>query len=367
MTSMRLLAACLLMVSWPSAGAGEGAGPVGRVRVCPVTTLSVEGRVNRLSVHPDSRILSYTYAGEIGRRGGFRAIDYASGAQVDAVPSRTEPHVDALVSPSGRRLAFVHREKSSSTLKIGALDGSQASACAPSAKALAFSADEQVVIGTTSRGNEHRIVVCDATGGMTRSWANTTVLERLKEGATPRLHGRPQWMVGAAAVSRDAKRILTIRYDGQITLWDSGGARLDDTQVPFTLDLLDRRVVFTEAGEVLLLSHGFSDVPGNARLEITGLFPERKRFEALREPGINSTHGTDHAYLYATRRGPYLLFLRRSGVAIVNGLDGETIAEVPAGEPVAALAVDSDGTTVAVAHPGRVMLWRLVKDPGTCG
>jgi len=98
MTSMRLLAACLLMVSWPSAGAGEGAGPVGRVRVCPVTTLSVEGRVNRLSVHPDSRILSYTYAGEIGRRGGFRAIDYASGAQVDAVPSRTEPHVDALVS-----------------------------------------------------------------------------------------------------------------------------------------------------------------------------------------------------------------------------------------------------------------------------
>ena len=36
-------------------------------------------------------------------------------------------------------------------------------------------------------------------------------------------------------------------------------------------------------------------------------------------------------------------------------------------ESVSALAVSGDGTTLGVAHPGRVTLWRLVDARDECG
>ena len=96
------------------------------------------------------------------------------------------------------------------------------------------------------------------------------------------------------------------------------------------------------------------------------LLPEQKRAELVRESGVNAAPGTDHAYFYSTSRGLYLLLLKPFCVALVRALRGEPVAEIPANEPVSALAMSGDGTTLGVATPGRVTLWRLVNHPDTC-
>jgi hypothetical protein len=60
------------------------------------------------------------------------------------------------------------------------------------------------------------------------------------------------------------------------------------------------------------------------------------------------------------------LLLKPSGVAIVRALSGETVAEIPVSESVAALAMSGDGAMLGVATPGRVTLWRLVDEHDTC-
>jgi hypothetical protein len=76
----------------------------------------------------------------------------------------------------------------------------------------------------------------------------------------------------------------------------------------------------------------------------------------LSRPGqrCNAAPGTDHAYFYPTARELYLLVLKPSRVALVRALSGETVAEIPVNEPVLALAMSGDGTTLGVATPGRV-------------
>ena len=58
--------------------------------------------------------------------------------------------------------------------------------------------------------------------------------------------------------------------------------------------------------------------------------------------------------------------LKRSGVAIIRALSGETVAEMPVSESVSALAMSANGTMLGVANPGRVTLWPLVNDHDTC-
>ena len=99
-------------------------------------------------------------------------------------PSRSLRYVDMKIAPSGRRLAFVQAEKGVSTLRIGDLDGSNSEVCTSSSaylRPLAFSADDKLLIAMSSRDNENRIILCRSSGGVIRSWPNTTMWERLRE------------------------------------------------------------------------------------------------------------------------------------------------------------------------------------------
>lgn len=359
-----LLVVFSIALSSARGDAGETAGSGPRLKACPLRTLSTETPVNHLSIHPDSHLLAYTFAGVIGRAGGFRAIDYSTGAALDALPSRSPGYVDMKISPSGRRLAFALSEKGVSTLRIGPLDGSNAAVCSSSSaymRPLGFSSDERLAIAMSSRDNENRILLCHSSGGLIRSWSATTMSERLKELATLRLHGRPSWLVESAAFSADARRILSVRTDRQLVVWDLDGTRVFETMLgQYSSGASERRVAFAEDGKVLTLSYGTTDQRGRTPLIISSLFPEQTRAELVQEPG-------DHAYFYPTARGLYLLLLKPSRVALVRALTGETVAEVPVNESVSTLAMSADGTTLGVAGPGRVTLWRLVDPRDECG
>lgn len=372
-TSARLasLLASLLVALFSARGdAGEVSGSGPRLKACLIKTLLIETPVNHLSIHPDSHLVAYTFAGVIGRAGGFRAIDYSAGAQLDVPPSRSQRYIDMKISPSGRLLAFVQSEKGLSTLRIGALDGSNSKVCASSSaylRPLAFSADEKLLIAMSSRDNENRIILCHSSGGMMRSWPNTTILERLRESVTPRLHGRPSWMVDSAFFSADAKQILSVRTDGRLVVWDIDGTRVFEMALSqYSSGLSQRRLAFAEDGKVVIFNYGTTDQQGKTPVIISSLFPEQKRFELVKESGVKAAPGTDHVYFYSTSQGLYLLFLKPSGVAIVRALSGETVAEIPGSESVSALAMSEDGAMFGVAHPGSLTLWRLVNDHDKC-
>ena len=134
------------------------------------------------------------------------------------------------LSPSGKRLAFAQTEKGETTLKIGDLDGSNPKVCAASSsyyRPLAFSFDERLLLALSSQDNDHQILLCNSAGGMLRSWATTTVRERLQERLTQPFHGRPSWMLDTASFSTDGRQILSVRTDGQLVLWDLNGTRLE--------------------------------------------------------------------------------------------------------------------------------------------
>ena len=234
-----LVLSLLLVVLFSGDGhAGEtGYASVG-TKACHLKSIPTEHQVNYLTIHPEAHVVAYTFMGEIGRAGGFKAIDYDSEAEVDALP-----------------LAFVQTEKGESALKIGDLDGSNAKVCAaPSSyyRPLAFSFDEQLLLALSSQGNDHQIILCNSSGVMLRSWATTTVLERMKERLTLRFHGSPSWMVDTASLSTDGKQILSVRTDGQIVLWDLNGTRLHESTLKhFSLGTSDRLVAFAEDGTVL--------------------------------------------------------------------------------------------------------------------
>jgi WD40 repeat protein len=362
----------LLVVLYSSGGHAGEEDPVHvDAKACHLKSIPVEHWVNQLTIHPDTRVIAYTFIGEIGAPGGFKAINYASGGEVDALPARAQHYVHMKISPSGKRLAFAQTEKGESSLKIGALDGSNAKVCATSSsyyRPLAFSYDEQIVLALSSQGNDHQILLCNSAGGMLRSWATTTVLEQMKELLTLRLHGRPSWMVDTASISTDGKQILSVRTDGQIVLWNINGTRLNETTLKyFSLGSSDRRVAFAEDGTVLTFSHTTTDRQGRTPLIVSTLFPEElKRFEVLREARVRAAPGTDHVYLYATRRGLYLVYLKPSGVAIVHAISGEVVAEVPVTAAVTALSMSQDGTVLGIAQHSSLELWRLAQEGDGC-
>jgi WD40 repeat protein len=364
-----LLVSLLIALFSARGDAGEASGSGPRLKACLLKTLSTETPVNQLSIHPDSHLVAYTFAGVIGA-GGFRAIDYSTGTVLDVLPSRSPRYVDMKITPSGRRLAFVQSEKGVSTLRIGALDGSNSEVCTSSSaylRPLAFSSDERLLIAMSSRDNENRIILCRSSGGMIRSWPNTTMWERLRESVTPRLHGGPAWLVDSAFFSADAHQILSVRTDRQLVVWDIDGTRVFEMALSqYSSGSSERRVAFAEDGKVLIFNYGTTDQQGKTPVIISSLFPEQKRVELVKESRVKAAPGTDHVYFYSTSQGLYLLLLKPSGVAMVRALSGETVAEVPVSEAVSALAMSGDGTMLGVANPGRVTLWRLVSHHDRC-
>ena len=344
--------------------AGEASCTTPGTNVCHLKSIPIQHQVNHLTIHPDAHVVAYTFLGDIGRPGGFRAIDYVSGAEIDALPARSQHYVHMRLSPSGKRLAFAQTGKGESALKIGALDGSNAKVCAASSsyyRPLAFSFDERLLLALSSQGNDHQILLCNSAGGMLRSWATTTVRERLKERLTVRFHGRPSWMLDTASFSPDGTQILSVRTDGELVLWDLNGTRLQESSLKtFSLGSSDRLVAFAEDGSLFTFSHTTTDRQGRTPLIVSTLFPERKRFEVVREARVRAAPGTNHVYLYATRQKLYLIYLKPSGVAIVSARSGEVVAEVPVTAAVSALTVSQDGTMLGIAQLGSLELWQLI-------
>lgn len=358
----------VLMAAGPCARAAADAladGP----GACLVKTLPVEGRIHRLAIHAQSHTVEYMFMGETDRPGGWRMVDYPSGAPVDALPVRSAHPIDMLVSPSGRLLAHQKTDRGESALVVSALDGSEARTCVSSAafhRPLAFSPDERQLVAMSTLGNDNRLILCNAQGGMVRSWSVTTVGERAREALRLRLHGRPPWMIDFAFFSPDARTILSGRSDGQVVLWDIDGQRLHSTTLEgYSPGSMRARFGFAGDGTVHQIAQGMGDRRGRPYFVVSSLFPEESRFEVVRELGIKAALTADFAQLQATAQGLVLLQLRPSAVAVVAVPGGETIAQIPATGSVMAAAISEDGAMVAVAHPGDIRLWRLAKD-GTC-
>jgi hypothetical protein len=121
-------------------------------------------------------------------------------------------------------------------------------------------------------------------------------------------------------------------------------------------------VALAEDGSIFTFSRTTTDRQGRTPLIVSTLFPEQSRFEVLLEARVKAAPGTDHVYLYATRQGLYLLYLRPSGVAIVRARSGEVVAEVPVTSAVSALSMSQDGTMLGVAQRGSLELWQLIQE-----
>jgi hypothetical protein len=149
-----LLVTLLIALCSARGDAAEASGSGPRLKACLLKTLSTETPVNQLGIHPDSHLVAYTFAGVIGRAGG----------QGDRLFHRSRPRCAALAIPALCRhegcsvratAAFVQSEKGVSTLRIGALDGSDSQVCTSSSaylRPLAFSSDERLLIAMSSRG-----------------------------------------------------------------------------------------------------------------------------------------------------------------------------------------------------------------------
>ena len=334
-----------------------------------VRTLPVDGRVLLLGIHADSHLVDYLFAGEVGRAGGRRLLDYSTGAQVQALPLRSIHPSEPLLSPTGRWVAHEKSEQGRSDLVVERIDGSDAKTCASSDgfhRALAFSMDERLLVTMSARGNEHRLHLCDTQRGLIRSWSTTTLGEQARELLRPRLHGRPPWMIDFARFSPDATTILSGRIDGQLVLWGIDGNRRQTTIVSnYSPGSMRTRFGVDTDAAVYQLARDVGVGKPRATFVVSRLFPQQARFAVAHDAAIKAARSLESPEIHATAQGLMLLHLRPSVVAVAAVPGGETIAQVPANEPVLAVAISSDGEMVAIAHLERINVWRLVP-PGSC-
>jgi len=340
-----------------------------KLAACHVRTLPVDGRVLLLGIHADSHMVDYLFAGDVGRAGDRRLVDYSTGAQIDAPPVRSIHPSQPLLSPTGRWVAHEKSEQGRSDLVVERIDGSDAKTCTSSdgfLRALAFSMDERLLVAMSARGNEHRLLLCDTQRGLIRSWSTTTLGEQARELLRPRLHGRPSWMIDFARFSPDATAILSGRIDGQLVLWDIDGNRRQTTTVAnYRPGSMRTRFGFDTDAAVYQLARDVD--PGKARptFVVSRLFPVQARFAVVHDSAIRARWSLEFPELHVTAQGLMLVHLMPSTVAVAAVPGGETIGQVPANESVLAVAISSDGAMVAIAHPERINVWRLAP-PRSC-
>ena len=337
-------------------------------KACLVRSLPVEGRVFRLGIHSDSNIVLIASVPDVGsgRPGVLRVIDYVQGGEVTSPSLGLNGQV--VLSPSGRMWAFSQGGPSSSTLRVGAVGGADSRVCATSRfiAPLAFSGDDRVVVANSVDGSEHRVVVCDAATGASRSWPNTSVFERMKELVTIRLHGGPPWSIMAAQVSSDAGHVMSVRFDGQVVVWDNAGRRVRETTLPGTSDL-PAQLMLADDGSVVHLRYDNTEPDGRTPFVVSDPFSGRPHFTVTSSfVGFRDVIAPERAGLFPTRKGGYVAYLERSSVVIVRADNRDAVGEIPLAEPATMFRVGVDGVTIALAHPGHVAVWRLVEPTQTC-
>lgn len=353
----------------PGGSMAGAAAAADKLAACYVRTLPVDGRVLLLGIHADSHLVDYLFAAEVGRAGGRRLVDYSTGARVDAPPVHSIHASEPLLSPTGRWVAHAKTEQGQSSLVVERIDGSDAKTCLSSdgfLRALAFSMDERSLVMMSARGNEHRLILCDMQRGLIHSWSTTTLGEQAREPLRPRLHGRPPWMIDFARFSPDATKILSGRIDGQLVLWDVGGNRRQTTTVAnYSPGSMRTRFGFDTDAGVYQLARDVDPAKPRPTFVVSRLFPEQARLAVVHDAGIKARRSLEFPEFHVTAQGLMLLYLMPSAVTVAAVPGGETIAQVPANESVLAVAISSDGAMVAIAHPERINVWRLVP-PGSC-
>jgi WD40 repeat protein len=263
----------------PGGSMAEPATAADKLAACHVRTLPVDGRVLLLGIHADSHVVDYLFAGEVGRAGGRRLVDYSTGAQVDAQPVQSIHASEPLLSPTGLWVAHEKRGQGQPHLLVERIDGSDARTCATSdgfLRALAFSTDERLLVTMSARGNEHRLIVCDMQRGLIQSWSTTTLSEQAREALRPRLHGRPPWMIDFAHFSPDATKILSGRIDGQVVLWDIGGNRRQTMTVAnFSPGSMGTRFSFDADAAAYQLERDVDPASPRPKFVVSRLFPKQ--------------------------------------------------------------------------------------------
>ena len=182
-------------------------------------------------------------------------------------------------------------------------------------------------------------------GDVHRAWAVASPGERLKEGLTPRLHGRPSWTARWVGVSPEGQRIASIRDDGVVSMWRRDGAAIKSLQLSHYADL---DPTFTADGAVLAVG------AWNGRLSVVDVESERV---VLAVDDSVMRGSVRRAALLA--HGRSLAVSRAEGVVVHAIPSGAVTAVIPIVDHVWGTAMSGDGRVAAVATQSRVTLWRV--------
>jgi WD40 repeat protein len=212
--------------------------------------------------------------------------------------------------------------------------------------ALALRPERALLVASQRQRME--ILVWDLSSGTDRRWAVASPGERLREGVTPRLHGRPPWIPRWVGVAPDGERVASIRDDGTVSLWTRTGQAVKSLRLPSRADL---DPAFTPDGRLVAVR------VDNGRLAAVDVESERVLVD-VEDRGSRSVRGTA---LLPGAGAAYLATSGPGGVRLHSMSSGELAASVPVPDAVWRLCMSGDGRVLAVALQHRVMLWRVAE------
>lgn len=211
--------------------------------------------------------------------------------------------------------------------------------------ALALRPDVGLLVA--AQRNRMEILSWELNGDSHRSWAVAGAGERLREGLTPRFHGRPSWTPRWVGISPDGQRVASIRDDGTVSLWRRDGLSIKPLSLSHYADIDPS---FTPDGALVALRIG------DGRLSAVDVESERVVLSVDDTPLRRSVR---RAALLFGGRGGYLAVSRPEGVVLHTIPSGDAAAVVPISDHVWRIAMSGHGRVVAVATQHRVTLWNV--------
>jgi WD40 repeat protein len=355
-TTVAVLAACSVASVLPAAGAPTG---LGALALESIGTIDLGGSVTDIRMDTGgTRLLVSTvsYPGNGSRRDEAHLYELSGRDSkgdtqpVHMVTWEIDDAVSVALSPDGERVA-VSCEGGVCIRRwaVGVIDTRLA---APGRRretgALALRPERGLLVASQRQRME--ILVWDLSSGTDRRWAVASPGERLREGVTPRLHGRPPWIPRWVGVAPEGERVASNRDDGTVSLWTRTGQAVKSLRLPPHADL---DPAFTPDGRLVAVR------VDNGRLAVVDVESERVLLEVEDRPS-RSPRGTA---LLPGAGAAYLATSGPGGVRLHSMSSGELAVSAPVPDAVWRLGMSGDGRVLAVAFQHRVVLWRVAPGP----
>ena len=326
------------------------AEPAGR-NVAPIGAIDVAGSVMRVTLDDaGARLLVSTVRYPEGglQRNELHLHELASAGGV--VHRGTRDIADAMsvaLSPDGKRIAVgcgvqvcLHE------WGVGPPDKQLAVGGRPrEVGALALRPDVGLLVAAQRQRME--ILSWDLKEDVHRAWAVASAGERLREGFTPRFHGRPLWTPRWVGISPDGQRIASIRDDGVLSLWRRDGQSIKSLASSTYSDL---DPAFASDGALFMVR------AGDGRLTVVDVESERVLLSVDASPVRQSVRP---AALLVPGSSRYLAVSRPEGVVLHAVPSGDVPVIVPIPDHVWGIAMSGNGRVIAVATQHRVTLWSV--------